>query len=371
MKILILEDTPNHFRKIYESLEKEFGTAITIYPQTAVDKPENTITDYESFLENYVRESLFDEIINFYTEIDAFIIDINLVNIESDITGERFYNFLRSKNYREKKFKTIFISSHYSLDLSISEIEKKHVSMVWKRSPDYDTQICEKLKSYFPGVTSTHKGGKTETKGPTASAPDVSVIIPPPQVPTETAILRKVFWVFVGKEIKTWPRKLDNAMRWCIHILITLSFYALITAAVLFGTYQIGKSFWEYREIKAATETSGDHREEMRIFHPIENIFLFLLPIFVTIGFYIYYKINSSRYLLNEPSPVKEEEKSTKAMTLTKMMFISSIISFVLIKCIEQIFIDPQKTEFVTVAGGSIFLVILMGFFIKMYGKNH
>ncbi|WP_233166037.1 hypothetical protein [Pedobacter sp. ASV12] len=156
-----------------------------------------------------------------------------------------------------------------------------------------------------------------------------------------------------------------------------VSFYLLLFSSVIFATWKIGSGLRKLAFAEPhAVETQQDkniakNQHGIEIFEPAENIFLYLLPVFILFGFYNYYKTNTSIYLLNGNKDRINEEVSTRSMNLTKMIFISTIISYLLIKIIEQIFYGDEKLELMyrLYASGGV-LLLLMTFFLLMYRKH-
>lgn len=100
-----------------------------------------------------------------------------------------------------------------------------------------------------------------------------------------------------------------------------------------------------------------------------EHIYLYLLPIFIIFGFYNYYKGYIRRSLLSQEIGDLHEGSSTKAMKLTKVLFVSSVISFVLIKIIPEIFLSAP-TSFRLISAG-IFIVVLIVYFLILEKDSH
>lgn len=65
-----------------------------------------------------------------------------------------------------------------------------------------------------------------------------------------------------------------------------------------------------------------------------------------------------------------DEENSTKTMDLTKILFISSIISYVIIKVIENIFFENETNPIKLISYGGL-LLMLMTYFIFLDRKKY
>ena len=105
----------------------------------------------------------------------------------------------------------------------------------------------------------------------------------------------------------------------------------------------------------------------------IEHIFIYLLPFLVLIGLYFYFEANFKNKLLgNEPNE-NEIEISKKTLNATKYLFISSIMSYIIIKIIEKVLLIPKEEDLnITkiIAYGSL-LFLLMLFLILSHKGEH
>lgn len=171
---------------------------------------------------------------------------------------------------------------------------------------------------------------------------------------------------FVNSNQKSWGRQLANKFNdnlFWIHNIIISSFYILIILTILFAVFSVFITILEY--IKEHNETA--------ILKVSEHIFLSLLPIFIVFGFYNYYQNNTQNKLIGKSFPRNNDESSTRTMNLTKTLFLSSIISYVMIKTIEVIFLtsmeDPYNLSKVLLA--LLLLAILMVYFILFDRKPH
>lgn len=171
---------------------------------------------------------------------------------------------------------------------------------------------------------------------------------------------------FVNINQKSWGRELASNLNdnlfWLHNIIIT-SFYALFILTIFFSVFSVAITIWEY--IKKHDETA--------ILKVSEHIFLSLLPIFIVFGFYNYYKSNTQNKLIGKSFPRNNDESSTKTMNLTKTLFLSSIISYVMIKIIEVIFLSPvgEPLDMNKILLSLLLLGILMIYFILFDRKPH
>lgn len=109
--------------------------------------------------------------------------------------------------------------------------------------------------------------------------------------------------------------------------------------------------------------------EETMILEHAEKIFLYLLPIFIVFGFYIYYNSNIKIYFYYGKILPEDQQASVKSMNLTKSIFVSSIISFTVIKVIDELFFNTKPDHFLLYASG-VLLLILMAYFILFNQHN-
>lgn len=93
----------------------------------------------------------------------------------------------------------------------------------------------------------------------------------------------------------------------------------------------------------------------------IEHIFIFLIPLLVVIGLYFYFEANYESKLKGRG---KNDEKSVKhsrdALNLTKSLFISSMMSYVIIKIIEKLFFEDASVGLDKLISYGVFLTLLM-----------
>ncbi len=118
------------------------------------------------------------------------------------------------------------------------------------------------------------------------------------------------------------------------------------------------------------SSSAGVTKDETLILETVEHIFLYLLPLFIILGFFHYYKNNARYSLVDKSTGTVEEESSTKSMNITKVLFISSIISYVIIKIIEKVFIYNITNPTQLISYG-VLLSLLMLFYLFLSRKSH
>jgi hypothetical protein len=125
-----------------------------------------------------------------------------------------------------------------------------------------------------------------------------------------------------------------------IDILITYAFYFLIGFLFYKATITLYEKIWEW---ESAIQIA-------------EYIFIAFLPFLIVAGFFIFYKRSLSPYILKQRIDAKKEDfdSSGKLMTLTKKLFISSLISYLFIRLIELLFLDEQMESKIAKGNGHV-----------------
>ncbi|KAB8155988.1 hypothetical protein EZY14_001880 [Kordia sp. TARA_039_SRF] len=153
-----------------------------------------------------------------------------------------------------------------------------------------------------------------------------------------------------------------ESKKW-VDAIIKSFFFSTIIASTFYAAYKI---FCEILEV-------NKDANKLKILEIAENIFLYLIPIFILLGFYNYYKFDLRPKLLDKGLPRGVDKKAiTDSIYLTKSLFLSSIISFVIIKSIEKIYFysNDSKPELKSLISYGIFLIILMVYAIYVH-KSH
>ncbi|MET0394751.1 MAG: hypothetical protein ABW019_16515, partial [Chitinophagaceae bacterium] len=119
---------------------------------------------------------------------------------------------------------------------------------------------------------------------------------------------------------------------------------------------------------KTATSVKFSEKETI-ILKKAEHIFLYLLPIFIVFGFFNYYKTNTRVYFIEGNLDSVRHEDSTKGMNMTKVLFIASLVSYVLIKTIEEIFSNP--VNWIKLVAAGTLLAMLMKYYLLLDKRNH
>ena len=99
-----------------------------------------------------------------------------------------------------------------------------------------------------------------------------------------------------------------------------------------------------------------------------EHIFLCLLPCFTLLGFFTYYKDKSSFTLRDIISETPNNNNATSEMKAAKTLFISSLISYILIKVLEEIAENGCDTN--RLIAYAILLVMLFLYYFFLDSHN-
>lgn len=149
-----------------------------------------------------------------------------------------------------------------------------------------------------------------------------------------------------------------------INKLILLLFHLLIISSVIYAFNGILiHDLWPEIFSKRA-------HEEKQMLQFAEHIFLYLIPFFIITGFYSYY-IQTIRHFLDNRSFIIKPDKASELLNISKNLFLTSILSYSLIKIIEYLFKeDNNEINITAILSYGAFIIILMTF-ILVYHKVH
>lgn len=182
---------------------------------------------------------------------------------------------------------------------------------------------------------------------------------------------------------------LKGLMQNLIDFLIKSCFYILITISVVFATFYLISGFNEIRHVVVSNKavSAFDHNPNKigndsmyvaqgkeytkhgeinlsaMIIKVAENVFLCFVPCFTLLGFLTFYKEKGSyqlREIVSGPISTNEAKEEIK---LTKSLFISSLISYVLIKIVEEIADDCIPIRLIAY---SVFLIMLFLYYFYL-----
>ncbi len=336
INILIVEDDALHFEIITNAINKDLRHLVKLFPINILDKDKD-LNDL-NFLIAKLQEEKFQEVGDFYKNIDLFIIDATLTP-KSDKLGIKFLTHLQKKY--SQNFQAIVISNTEEVGQLVDTRIFPFISKIKHGINDnFSIELAKTIKNIFK-----------------LGSPDTTK-----ELPFKKLFLKYIQlfgWKYAFHSL--WIFLTENIQRHIIDKIVLLLFYILMIATIAYGGYNIMHSI-----CNAFVNTN----DETMILKIAEHIFLNLLPIFIVFGFFHYYKTNIRVFLLDGNTFSVDDDVSTKTMNLTKILFISSIISYVLIKIIEEIFIN-KTSDITKLISSGILLLTLMSYFILLEKKRH
>ncbi len=364
-KILIVEDDLGQFRRMKTKLETFLGEYVEVYPKETLD--ETQLTNYNFFIDSAKKEQ-FGKILKFCKEIDIdiFIIDNSLIN--SDSLGCKFRDEIRSQKYRGFRYFLYLVSSTYQEWVPIKDWDKDTEEFVSKigHTMLIPTLMLNKIAAY--------KGIAIDTLYKTGiGTPD-------------DAVEKKETDKLTDYDKRDEKRR-NFVNRWIVAIFYFLlaltSLNALVNITAEFGSSSVNnvKSIikehfpaesgpvandkYKVRAVIASNDAIANAQrknQEKNTLESVEEIYIYILPIFIVFGFYNYYKASTSVALLMGNERTVNPKESTRTMKVTKVLFISSMISYVVIKVIQVLFSgDASPTKLI---GAGMLILILMLYFI-------
>jgi len=381
-RVLVLEDK----KDIFLEIEKLLG-GYEVFPSSSKKTIESEYQNDYNFLKdeffNYKstkqkptdeevdkREEFFENILNKYSSnksYDYFIIDIQLKTAISDNLGEDFIKYIEKKELNHNS-KTIILSKDslpppMNIDDEIFEERYKFIN----KGNDWNTELLEylNLKTHPSSKGSKTKSNKKKEyfidkviKGFFAFLLLSSILF------SSWNIITKDFGIIIPFLTKT--EKISET----IHINTeikndTLKSQNSINKPLSNGTISD----------KSQKSNTKEDSKELNILKFAEHIFVYLIPIFIIFGFYSYYLFDFRRVLLKLPPSTEDSTSAKESIKTTKILFLSSIMSYIIIKIIEKIFFDEVYNIALLSAYG-ILLFLLMSYLILSHigehkGNNH
>lgn len=338
-KILVIDDLELDFKSIKNTLEKNLGKVVEVFPKFHGENGNDY--NYTNYLIGKLQEGDFASFLSFYNDIAIYIIDVYLID-DLHLTGIELASYI-SKNGKGD-FKIIIISNNVINDQDALKNKVIFFSK-YDKGKNYPMDLAKVVKNLLDETSPYANTVVNDVSSDKRKIGDIKDV-------TYSYKLH-VFWEYIR----------DSSNR-AIDKIIFLSFYIILLSTIFYAVWNIAATIYEscYPSHKTSNETS--------ILKTSEHIFLYLLPVFITFGFFNYY-INSARItLLGGKVQVNDEDKSTRTMNLTKVLFVSSIISYTLIKVLEKIFFDQELDVGRLIATGGL-LLLLMGYFIFLSRKHH
>lgn len=363
-KILLIEDNPGHYLKIKNELTARFGDAFELFPFSPVGRRVEDVdfSPNERFIGKLVREE-FRETIDLYPAIDLYIVDVHLIKT-TDIAGLEFCRFLL-ENHIDTSYRVIITSS---TDQKGNIFDDRRVTLF--RKYDKGRHFARDLAKVVEKTINIGHLPVPQTPGYIAENSGTD------QAPYDRSYKLHEQW----ESIREWMNRATDGMIFIAFniLLAATTGYALVSILYSIAKPAIHwiKSWWINVNPALAAVQNGEaiiNNSDTTILTTAEHIFLYLLPIFIVSGFFEYYKSSPRISFLGGGPNYEADENSTRTMNLTKILFISSIIAYVLIKIIEEIFfpMSGKEISYSKVALAGSLLIVLMFYFAFLDRKNH
>lgn len=322
-KILLIENDERLQGNIKQAINSKFGRELVVYPAHVGGEKESF--EYNGYLIGKIVESPenFDAVFNYYKDVDLYIIDVSLIGNRSR-HGLDFCKYLLEQ--KNKDFEIIVVSNNRQNDEILGKV--RFINKFDKGAkffvPDLMNDIRELLKM---DNLSSDLAAKNNNK---------------------VATFLHELWEWMKYQA---DRALDK--------FIFIVFYILATGAAFYACKHILGALF-------LSQTNGQNQ----LLTTAEEMFVSLLPLFIVLGFFKYYRQNVRITLLGGGVDEEHEDSSTRTMNLAKILFISSITSYTIIRVLALIF-EEQAVDKVKVIAAVSFLIILMIYFIFLDRKKH
>lgn len=346
--ILLVENLNYEFNEIKSGIETAFSDSVKVFPEfdasystkLGVNKTNNSII--RTLKSNRPPEnSQFNSVIKEYPNIDIFIIDYSLTN-NDDVVGLNFAKYVDENYVREKR---IILISQRDLEIYNEDLDFAIPFTKYDKPKPYSKSLVKLIENHdliktkpYEKENNTKLKVENDTNNPiNASTKD------------EKFISRKVYF----------------------SVLYTL--YLLLLSSCFYGATCILLDLWE-----TIISVFQHTYEVTTILKIAEHIFLYLLPVFIIGGFISYYKTKIKAFILGGKVNL-DEDGASQTINLTKIIFLSSIISYIIVKILEKILDDSHKIKsyfdllvfFFPIGGLFILLTILMYYYYSLTKKKH
>ena len=338
-KILILEDEAEKYSLIKKSLEK-YHTQFEVFPKL------KNGTDYTfnnwGFLMDSIRKKDFQIILSFdhFKDIDLFIVDLTLKHGSSDDRiGVEFLNFLNEINYRNGEFTflicTRWIPEHIG-DLKIEfNLEHQYVNKLeYEKNKFVEVVIEKSFKLLNVDKTDDLRNPQGNEK------------------------------FFENDNWNNLPKIIEKHI---LNRVVLLMFYVLIISTAVYAL--VGTCYETTHNIKMIIQHRWEPTDFLKY---VEDVYLFILPLFIVFSFISYYKSTIGIRLTGGDSRDIDHSGAMKSLNNSKFILLSSLLSFTIIKIIDDIFIEGKSGITQLISYGSL-LVILITFILiqHKHSDNH
>lgn len=361
--ILIVENNTDHLTAIKRSLESKLPKHIAVFPVSLTDSENNP--NNNNYLIGKITEGQYKEVFDFHKNIHLYVVDVYLVN-DTDKLGLEFARYIMKNRFDD--FKIVIISNNVIQDDLVTMKNDKVIffSKFDRGIKNFPIDLAKVVINIFK-IDLQLDEKQDPSQSNTTNTPTVNQKSRDAKDPISYHL--HVIWEYIR----------DNANR-LIDKLIHVAFYVLLFFTIASSMWNIlltiKGSFSKFHE-DAKSNNIASIKDDTSILKSAEHIFLYLLPVFIIFGFFNYYKTNTRITLLGGKNQDNDNENSAKAVNLTKVLFISSIVSYVIIKVIEIVFFKqansynkPEDYLIILISSG-LLLFLLMTYFIFLYREKH
>lgn len=347
IKLLIIEDNSDHLDRMIRTFSNEFGDKVEIFPKM-IDSYE---LDYKcnNYLIGRINEGKFGEVLNFYFDVRIFIIDASLLN-NGDRNGVLMAKHILQNSHEDYK---IFLVSNNTINDPILTNIKVHFISKYDKGIFFPLDLVKVIRHELPELNSTMKS----------------------QFKIRELSLRRSL-LYNLHLFKDYFLQRSNRL---VDFLIQLGFYFLIGFTLFHAIKNIYNSMNHFAFISPTLNNvssnhdlntnEAEHPNDINILTISEHIFLYILPVFIVLGFYTYYRNFVRIKFLNGRVEENDIHRSNEIMDNSKTMFLSSLVSYVIIKCIEKIYVSNSSNIIQLIAYG-LFLIILLSYYLVIGHKR-
>ncbi len=375
MNILILED---EYSIILNIIEKLKGSDVIIYPNRQ-DERQSVDDDYSNYKnlttifksDEEQIENEFAKILNKINNIDLFIVDIGLKG-NDDILGVKFINFLSDKwsNYNNGNYKIIVLTGFGKQSSQVKQIENTEgIEFIYKKNYGgvaYADKIAEFIDKEFK-ITSPQgynkEGFFSEKRLASFSFYSDKIIslffivfLAISLIYALAGISSDTLQSFYSFKFKNMDEK------------VILGHNQTVTNKILPDStlYKKGKTNEDlniFDEKEALKNKRERQKSKTQILEYVEHFFLYLLPFFVILGFFNYYRLTTGVKLDGGKTSQIDHDEALKSLNTTKTILLSTLLSFTIIKILDNVLIENQ-TDITSLISYGVLLVILMAYIV-------
>lgn len=403
LKALVLEDKQDVFEKIEESLS-EFNVFPSSNNKTKVFEYE--LSDFH-YLKNEIfkklkssseksdskelnaedktkRNEAFDKILKQNTDnfinYDLYIVDLELKLDQIDNLGVDFLNYIEDNGL--VKNASIVILTNSSSPPTITGVTDEEFSVKYKfipKSGNWESDLKGCI-SDFKDITVSEKTTRKKEVAPKKTLSHwldygIQSFFLMLVIATIFLVGKNVIYedlAYGNKSIKqtvsNTSTENNNLHSVDITNLKTLDGFSDTTKKKIQFSDTLAKSSNNVNDLELKEFEKGK-ANDLKMLKFSEHIFLYLIPFFIIFGFYSYYYFEFRRILLKLPLSPKDSLIAKNSILVTKTLFMSSILSYTIIKVIEKIF-DGKPITLIEGSAYGVFLLLLMSYLV-ISNKSH